>query len=113
MHFYLWRGGGSIVLLQDKIATHLPNVEEKVGEEESDEPDSKRPKLEFEDDPAEEAEKEKRKQQNKEMFYYRDLLGEHCKMKDLYFMLKHNNQDVPKGEVSLYTILYLIFYMKE
>jgi len=79
---------------QEKIVSLLPDVEEKVGDDGSDEPDPKRAKFEAED-PVEEALKERRKEQNKEMFYYRDLLGEHCKRKDLYFMMEHNNQEVP------------------
>ena len=100
---------GNNTCFQDKIVTQLPN--EKVYEEDDpDEPNNKRPRLEVENDPAEEAEKDRRKQQNQEMFYYRDLLGEHCKKKHLYFMLKHNNQGVNSSQVAWKWFLKLFWW---
>ena len=61
--------------------------------------------MEVKEDPAEKAQKEEMKKQNKKMFYYRDLLKKHCKKKELYSLLEHNKQEVPEGEVSGGTLL--------
>ena len=77
---------------QDMIIGQLPDVERK-GEEK----DSKRARLEVEEDPTENTQKEERKKQNKKMFHFRDLLRKNCKRKDLYSLLDHNKQDVSDG----------------
>lgn len=77
---------------RDMIIGQLPDVERK-GEEK----DSKRARLEVEEDPTENTQKEERKKQNKKMFHFRDLLRKNCKRKDLYSLLDHNKQDVSDG----------------
>ena len=76
----------------------LPKLKRKSEANGKDEPDSKKMKLEVKEDPAEAALKEKMKKQNKQMFYYRDLLKKHLKKQDLYNLLEHNKQEIPTGE---------------
>jgi len=83
---------------QDKITSKLPKVKRKVEDVGTDEPDSKKVKLEIKEDPAVKAEKEEMKKQNKKMFYYRDLLKKHLKKAELQSLLEHNKQEIPTGE---------------
>jgi len=83
---------------QDKVTSQLPKVKRKVEDVGTDEPDSKKAKMEVKEDPAEKAEKEEMKKQNKKMFYYRDLLKKHLKKAELYSLLEHNKQEIPTGE---------------
>ena len=83
------------------MTSKLPKVKRKMEENGTDEPDSKKAKLEVKEDPAEKAQKEEMKKQNKKMFYYRDLLKKHCKKAEMYSLLEHNKQEIPQGEVSL------------
>ena len=85
---------------QDKVTKHLPKVKRKVEDVGTDQPDSKKAKLEVKEDPAEKAEKEEMKKQNKKMFYYRDLLKKHLKKTELQSLLEHNKQEIPTGEVG-------------
>ena len=52
-------------------------------------------KLEVDADYVEEAQKGKK--QNMPLFQYRNLLHKNCKNKELYLLLDHNGQNVPKG----------------
>jgi len=83
---------------QDQLTSNLPKLKRKVEANGSDEPDSKKIKLEAKEDPEEKAQKDEMKKQNKKMFYYRDLLKKHLKKQELYSLLEHNNQEIPTGE---------------
>ena len=85
--------------LQDMLVKELPKLKRKAEDQSNgkDEPDSKKAKTE-KVDPEEAALKEKMKKQNKQIFYYRDLLKKHLKKTDLYNLLEHNKQEIPSGE---------------